>query len=366
MRGFLAAAWTRLREANLLRAQLKVLLAAALLCAAPSPGAAFEQEAEKTYPATAQGGGTLAIISTADLEVFEPLILAYQRERPSVSIRYVVASSKELFRAIGEEGAAFDIAISSAMDLQTKLANDGHAAPWRSAATAALPDFARWRDRLFAFTQEPAVMVLSKAALNGAAPPASREELIDLLRADPDRLSGRVGVYDVRSSGLGYLFATQDARQSESFWRLVESIGALRPRLYCCSADMIAGLESGELLLAYNVLGSYATERVAARNDLLLLSLSDYTHIMLRTALTPRSAPNPAGAGDFIDFLVREDTRALIAAQTVLAPLNPERLADEPSLRPITLGPGLMVYLDRLKRRAFLRDWSRAMGLDAP
>ncbi|MCI4665250.1 MAG: ABC transporter substrate-binding protein [Neomegalonema sp.] len=337
-----------------------LLIAASLVAFTPSH--AYEIEAEKRF--TAPSGAakhTLEVISSADLAVFAPLVKAFQSENPDIEVRYVVASSAELYRAIALEGAAFDVAISSAMDLQTKLANDGLARAWRSTATASLPSWARWRDFVFAFTQEPAVVVLSTKALAGAPPPRTRAELIELLRANPERFRGRVGGYDVRKSGLGYLFSTQDARRSESFWRLTEALGELGLRLYCCSGDMISDLETGKLVVGYNILGSYAARRVAARDDLVIAPLSDYTHIMLRTALIPVRAPNPDLAGVFVDFLIASRTRKVIAAKTGLTPLDPKALAAEPSLRPIVLGPGLLVYLDRLKRKAFLEVWTRTI-----
>ena len=165
----------------------------------------------------------------------------------------------------------------------------------------------------------------------------------------------------MRQSGLGYLFATQDARLSESFWRLMEAMGDLKVRLYCCSSQMLADLENGTLMVAYNVLGSYAAARVAAREDLLIAPLTDDRHLMLRTALIPKAAPNPQAGGEFIDFLVAAKTRALISRTTGLPPLDPDQLAEEPALRPITLGPALMVYLDRLKRRDFIAAWTSAI-----
>ena len=59
----------------------------------------------------------LRIVSTTDLNVFEPYVTAFQGLRPDVSVDYTVVSSSELHRAM-RAGAAFDLAMSSAMDLQ--------------------------------------------------------------------------------------------------------------------------------------------------------------------------------------------------------------------------------------------------------
>ncbi|MHA1128413.1 MAG: ABC transporter substrate-binding protein, partial [Alphaproteobacteria bacterium] len=56
---------------------------------------AFEIEGSRIYPAV-NGNVTLKIISTADINVFEPIILEFQREHPTINIEYVIASSTEL------------------------------------------------------------------------------------------------------------------------------------------------------------------------------------------------------------------------------------------------------------------------------
>jgi len=245
------------------------------------------------------------------------------------------------------------------MDLQTKLANDGFALTQISTNTAALPDWARWADRIFAFTQEPAVVLISRAGIGDLPVPQTRQDLIALLRDNPELFMGRVGTYDLRLSGLGYLFATQDARQSDAYWRLAEVMGSLSPRLYCCSSDMINDIASGELLVAYNVIGSYADARQEPSDS--VIYLIDYTHVMLRTALIPASAPNPDLGGLFVDFLIGPQGRAEIRSQTGLPPIDGAALAEFSHFRPIPMGAGLLVYLDQLKHRAFLDEWIAAM-----
>lgn len=126
-------------------------------------------------------------------------------DNPSVAIEYYVqgtANIDEIFRQSQNE---FDLVISSAMDLQLKLVNDGYA--------MALPDidhanWAQWRSSLFAFTTEPAAIVVNRAAFDGLTIPKTRQDLILALRARPEVFRNKLATYDVRTSGLGYLFAT--------------------------------------------------------------------------------------------------------------------------------------------------------------
>lgn len=335
-------------------------LIALLFGVVPQRAPAFEIEAEQDFK-TGNGTVTLRVISTADLAVFAPLIEAFQEKNPSIDIHYVVAGSAQVQDAILKEQAAFDVVLSAAMDLQTKLANDGFALTYASAATAALPDWARWRDQIFAFTQEPVVLLISKERLADLPLPANRQDLIDLLRDNPDIFEGRIGTYDIRQSGAGYLFATQDARNSEAYWRLTEVMGRLGTKLYCCSGDMIADVGRGKLALAYNVLGSYASRYLLENNGGKVILLEDYSHVMLRTVLIPTTASNLEEAGTFIDFLVAPETRPAIAELTGLPPLNPEAVTGEQAFRPIRLGPGLLSFLDKLKRQNFLRAWKSAI-----
>lgn len=334
-------------------------IAVALWLAGAAQALVLEEDA--VFPATGGETARLSVISTTDTGVFRPVIEAFQALNPGVAVRYSVAGSRELHTGLLIEGAAYDLAISSAMDLQMQLANDGLTAPWRSAQVDALPGWARWQDRLFAFAQEPVVMIVSRKGLGGLPLPQTRRDLIGLMRDHPALFKGRIGTYDPVASGAGYLFATQDARQSDTFWRLAEVMGGLSPRLYSSTNDMISDLKTGRLILAYNVLGSYATPRFAGDPDGVVIEPEDHTLTLLRTALIPHNAPHPDLGGAFLDFLLGAEGQRLIGTEAGLPPIDEAALAARPHLRPIRLDPGLLVYLDRLQRQRFLEEWNSAL-----
>ncbi len=338
----------------------QIVVALGLIAAALSPSHAFEIEEERMF-AVPEATAELRILSTTDTVTFTPLIEGFQRLRPDVSVRYVVASSQEVFRAVYHDNAAFDLVISSAMDLQMKLANDGLAASHRSAQTLALPAWAHWRDQLYAFAQEPVVLILSRTAFEGLDMPQTRQDMVRLLRDNHDRFLGRIGTYDPQVSGAGYLFATQDARQSDTFWRLAEVMGGLSPRLYGTTGAMIDDLLAGRLAVAYNVLGSYARARLPEGGDGHVVELEDFTLTLLRTALVPRDAPDPQLGGAFLDFLLSDAGRRLIRDEAGLPPIDEAALAGAQHLRPIRLDPGLLVFVDPIKRQRFLNEWSAAI-----
>ena len=303
----------------------------------------------------APGTTTLRIISSTDTDLFAPLIEAFVSLNSDIAIEYLVTGTADIDRRFRKTPDAFDIAISSAMDLQFKLTNDGYALELESVSH---PDWAQWRRSLFAFTSEPAAIVINRDAFEWLPTPQSRQELIEALRARPEVFRGRIGTYDVRQSGLGYLFATQDARASETFWRLMEVMGGLDARLYCCSGDMIDDLTNGTIAVAYNVLGSYAEARTESQNILEIVLPSDFPTTMMRTALVSKASDEPVVAHRFIQFLVTYQSNPTDGART-LPPLHDGENGTERAA--IALEPALMTFLDTLKRNKFLTEWENAL-----
>ena len=299
-----------------------------------------------------QAAAALRILSNTDTRFFAPIIDRFVAGNAGVQVDYMVTGSATLFNIYREDPQGYDVVISSAMDLQIKLANDGYAL---QVTGTGHPAWAQWRESLFAFSTEPAAIVINKAAFAGQPIPASRQELIQALRARPDVFADRIGTYDVRQSGLGYLFATQDARASETYWRLTEVMGGLGAKLYCCSAAMIDDLVSGKIAVAYNVLGSYAAARSDTIDEIAVILPSDFPTTMMRSAFASRDTKVPAAAAGFIRHLTTLRSDAELAAAFPLPPLDPASQASIP------LEPALITYLDRLKRRTFIQEWENAI-----
>ncbi len=345
-----------------------IVLSLALICGAFAfchPAQSFEVEEFRRFGP--EGAPALKVLSTTDTEVLAPLIDSFLAQFPGLAIEYTTLGSADLMKAITRPPPGqsdFDIAISSAMDLQTKLANDGYTRRHLPESPAQMPDWASWRGHVFAFSQEPAALILSRAAFSGLELPKTRQDLITLLRRHPDRFRGRIGTYDIAASGLGYLFATQDARTSESFWRLMEIFGGLETRLYCCSGQMIEDIARGDLAIAYNVLGSYALARTDLADRIVVIEPQDYTNMMLRTAVILKETSLEKEAGAFIDHLLNAAWSQSPQAAYPFERYPAASSRQSAPYRPIQLGPGLLVYLDRLKRARFLGEWRSAITQD--
>ncbi|SMF73780.1 iron(III) transport system substrate-binding protein [Tistlia consotensis] len=351
-------------------------LVAGLLLLLLSGAAAAAQDAR--FDARTPGGPSLVIESTTDLSVFEPIIKAFQDSHPATGVVYRELTTNELDRHVAaacEAGRfAADLVISSSVDQQVKLVNDGCALPAGGDLGAALPDWARWRDELFGLTYEPAVIVYNRAWFAARPVPRTRFDLIDLLR-DSDAFRGKVGTYDIETSGVGYLFAFEDAIQASTWGRLVESLGRNDARTFCCTADILDRVADGRLLLGYNVLGSYALSRMIRDPRIGIVLPRDYTLVMARAGFVSRDARQPEAARAFIaSLLTPQGMRILSGAARLFSPVDGEQAlarltaehgkgdgANPQAFRPIALSPALLVGLDRAKRRLFLEQWRAAM-----
>ncbi|MBX2830846.1 MAG: ABC transporter substrate-binding protein [Rhodospirillales bacterium] len=320
----------------------------------------------------------LAVIyGSADIGAFSPVIEAFQQENPYIGVEYHQLQTLEMYdmtlvqRENDEPNA--DLIISSSMDLQMKLANDGYAIPHQSEETDALPHWARWRNEAFAVTQEPAVIAYNRAFFreNDLEPPRTRDDFIRLLTDHDDLLSEKVTTYDIERSGVGFLFLARDERFFPGIWDFVRTLGQSKVKLYSNTSPMLEKIADGQVVLGYNLLGSYA-ETFSHRNPNLGVILpDDFIVVYSRIAIIPRDARNPDLGARFLDFMLS------IKGQTVLqndGNFNPVRTDVAPStfsslifdrygerVRSFPVGPGLLVYLDQAKRQRFIRRWQDAL-----
>ena len=351
------------------------LLAMAAACAL-APSSAKSQTIREFFPAPTGGDRQLLVHSATDLDPMRPVIHAFQRRHPEIAVDYVDMNTNALFdgvqAAVAAGNSTADVLISSAMDLQVKLVNDGHAAVHATADSAQLPDWARWRNQIFAFTYEPAVIVYNPALIPPEHAPRTRFDLIQTLRENPDLYRGRVTTYDIVDSGVGYLLATQDALQSGTFATLIASLAAVETDLRCCTAHMLEGIASGRYLIGYNLLGSYAQDAVARGASLEVVMPRDFTLALSRTALVSAHAAHPDEAHLFLDFLISEAGQRVLADQSHMFAIHPSvsgllgQDGQAGPLRQIRLSPSLLVYLDDQKRERFLLEWLSLLAPPGP
>jgi iron(III) transport system substrate-binding protein len=320
-------------------------------------------------PADAQTKTRLKIFSATDTSAIQAIIDAFEARYPSIEIDYSEYNTSELHEIIESKPLDVDVVISSAMDLQTDLINKGFGQPFRPQNFDDLPAWSNWLGTLYGFTYEPVAMIYNKAAFAKRPLPSTRSELAAMIRDDSAFFDGKIGLYDISLSGVGYMFATQDALRDGQFSRVLESFGRAGAQTYCCTSEIVGRVTSGDLVFGYNVIGSYALAAAQKEPRLGITLFSDYALVMTRSAFVMHNAPHPNEAGLLISFLLSKEGQSIIASSSSLLPLQGEGhtpasgalLKSSRALLPIRLGPGLLTYLDDMKRARFLSDWQSSM-----
>ncbi|MEN4917747.1 ABC transporter substrate-binding protein [Achromobacter spanius] len=342
-------------------------LAAAAALALGAAGHAAEVSGSGLSLGPADSGNVLVVHASNSVQVFRGVLEDFSRLNPGVRLEYTELSTQDLYaQAVARAAKAPaarsgpDLVISSAMDLQTKLVNDGYAQAHVSPETRALPAWANWRDEVFSIGTDPIVMVYNTRKLDPARVPHTRRELLSLLQAPDQPLAGQISTYDVQGSGIGYLAATQDTRLDSMAGALLAALGRNGVAIHESTEHALDRLERGEITLAYNLLESYTRHRIAQGAPLAIIYPQDYTLMLSRSAIIPRQAPRGDLGALFLDYLLSPRGQEMLARQSGMRPVSAS-VIPAAGVRPVGLGVGLLVYLDPLKKRHFLDLWRAAI-----
>ncbi len=317
----------------------------------------------------------LIVYSATDTAPVRPLIKDFEALY-GVEIEYHDMNSTELYNRYISESAAnsksADVLWSSAMDLQVKLVNDGLMLTYESPEIAHLPQWAQYQQQAYGTTYEPLAIVYNKRLVPAGDVPQTRADLIRLLRARADQYRSKVTTYDIEKSGTGFNYLTQDVRVNPQVtWELVKTIGETKPKLQTSTGAMMERISSGENLIGYNILGSYAFAKAKKDPSIGYVYPKDYTQVVSRLVAISKNAAHPNAAKLWVDYLLSKRGQTLLAnradlfsvradvdGETSMARLS-KQLGD--SLKPIPVGAGLLVYLDQSKRLEFLKQWQQAV-----
>ncbi|MCV3734779.1 ABC transporter substrate-binding protein [Rhizobium sp. TRM96647] len=343
---------------------------AAVLCSPAMAGETF-------YPAPEgrPDAPVLVVYSSLDEPLARPMIKGFQAANPDVAVRYDEMLTGEVYdRVVRETDAGqktADFAFSSAMDLQVKLSNDGYAQRSDLPMSERWPQWANWRNTAYALTFEPAVFVYHKPSFKNEKPPASRAELLDYLNRHGNDIYGRIGTYDIERSGVGFLFMARDQEQFGDIWTVIRAMGAAGVKLYSTSSAILERVADGRFVLGYNILGSYAADWVSRHPDVGIVLPEDYTVVMSRIGLVPEAAASPELGRRYLSFFMSKEGQTIMARELQIAAVSPDVAGDNTAtgmqallgaqLKPVPVSPGLMVYLDQVKRARLIARWNEVL-----
>ncbi|MES2024135.1 MAG: ABC transporter substrate-binding protein [Pseudomonadota bacterium] len=320
--------------------------------------------------------GKLVIYSATDSKAVEPLLKDFGTLYPGIKIEFNDMNSTEVYnRFISEAaagGATADVLWSSAMDLQFKLVSEGYGATYKSQESAAIPAWANYKDSAYGTTFEPLAIVYNKRLVSPDEVPSTHADLLKLLTTKADKFRNKVTSYDIEKSGVGFLFITEDAQTNPQFWNLAKSFGDVALRVQSSTGTMLERISSGENLIGYNVIGSYAQSRAAKDPSIGVVFTKDYNLVLSRVVFINKSARNMNASKLWIDYLLSKRGQTIIANESQLYSLRSDVTGTSTlaalttqlgtALKPIAITPSLLQYLDQTKRLAFLKQWKEAAG----
>jgi iron(III) transport system substrate-binding protein len=319
--------------------------------------------------------GKLVVYGATDSKAVQPLVKDFNALYPGITVEYNDMNSTEVYnRFISEVAAGGDTADalwSSAMDLQIKLAAGGYALPYKSVEASKIPGWAVWKDMAYGTTFEPAAFVYNKRLVTGAEIPQTHADFARII-AQP-KFKDKVTTYDIEKSGVGFMFMTQDAQDFSQFGQLQQAFGTAKVRVQSSTGTMLERISSGENLIGYNVLGSYALVRAKNDPSLGVVLPKDYTLIMSRVHFINKTAKHPNAAKLWTDYILSHRGQTIIANESKLYAIRADVTGEttsaelikeigEKNIKPLAVGPQVMEYLAPAKRMAFLKQWKDTAG----
>jgi len=358
---------------------LRVAVAAAVAVAIP----VFAQTAPAGYPAdyaqtiaAAKKEGKVVVYSALDTKAAQPLIKDFNAPYPDIKVEYNDMNSTEMYNRFIAESASgqgsADVMWSSAMDLQVKLVDDGQALTYASPEAAKLPAWAVYKNQGYGTTYEPAVFIYNKRLVTADEVPQDHAAFAKLLATMTDKFKGKVTTYDIEKSGVGFMFVVQDAKYFAGMKDLEKGFGATSYRVYSSTGNMLEKVSSGEHLLGYNVLGSYALVRAKKDPNLGVVLPKDYTLVLSRVLFIGKQAKNPNAAKVWTDYILSARGQKLIGSDVELFSIRSDVDAEFTAaslnkqlgnnVKPIPVSSEIVAYLDPKKRLQFLGAWKTALG----
>src|SRR5689334_14273018 len=344
---------------------------------------AFAQNIPAGYPsdyaqtvAAAKKEGKVVVYSALDTKAAQPLLKDFSALYPNVKVEYNDMSSTEMYTrcsaGVASGQGSADVMWSSAMDLQVKLVDDGQAMTYASPEASKLPAWAVYKNQAYGTTYEPAVFIYNKRLVTGDDIPQDHAAFAKVINTKIDKFKGKVTTYDIEKSGVGFMFAVQDAKYFAGMKDLEKGFGATNYKVYSSTGNMLEKVSSGEHLLGYNVLGSYALVRAKKDQNLGVVLPKDYTLVLSRVLFIGKAAKNPNAAKLWTDYILSPRGQKLIGSDVELFSIRNDVDAEYTAaslnkqlgsnVKPIPDSSEIVTYLDPKKRLEFLGAWKATLA----
>jgi iron(III) transport system substrate-binding protein len=259
---------------------------------------------------------------------------------------------------------------NSSMDSQLKLAQT-YAMKYDSPEVPSLPKWAIYKGLAYGTTYEPAVFLYNKRLIKDSEVPQTHADLAKLVGSQGDRFKNKVTTYDIEKSAVGFMMAAQDNQDSPQYFDFIKAVG---PNLVLQSSTgtMMERVASGENLIAYNILGSYALARAKKDPSIGIVYPKDYTLVVSRVAMIAKKAKNPNAAKLWLDYILSKRGQDILAIKSDLHSLRDDVTGEATAaglkkilgntIKPIPVDESILTFLEPKKRLDFIKQWRTAAG----
>jgi iron(III) transport system substrate-binding protein len=317
--------------------------------------------------------GKVVIYSTTDVKAAGPLIQGFEATYPGVKVEYNDMNSTELYnRFISEQAAggnSGDVVWSSSMDTALKLATD-YAQEYTSPEHGQLPKWAVWKEKAYGTTYEPVVFIYNKRLIPAGDVPDSHAALAKLIASQTDKFKKKVTTYDIEKSGLGFMLSVEDFKADPNYFKTLADVAKGGLAVQSSTGTMMERVSSGENLIGFNILGSYAEARAKTDPSLGISYPKDYTLVLSRVSFISKEAKNSNVARLWLDYVLSEKGQSILANQGDIPSIRNDIEGNNDidgmtkmlgnALKPIPVDETLLEYLQQKKRLDYIKQWREA------
>lgn len=312
----------------------------------------------------AKNEGALVIYSVLSNKAATPLVNSFQKLYPEIKVKYsgnqgTSETNKKFKEEFNSNNQSADIVWSSAVDLQIKLAVDGYATEYISPHARLLPAWSNFKNLVWGSTYEPLVLIYNKLLLPESKVPKNHADLIQFIKLNKPSIDNKIILFDPSKSGAGLFFQTLDYSLSPDSSLLYSELTKANAQTSAGTGEMLMKVNSGECVLGYNIIGSYALSR--SKSDLTnigIIYLQDYTPIISRAALISNKSSHPNAAKLWIDFMLSQEGQKIIANNVKLNSLRSDidseytadainKIIGPSAAKPIALDEKLIKHLQK-------------------
>ncbi|EPZ2459168.1 ABC transporter substrate-binding protein [Citrobacter youngae] len=317
--------------------------------------------------------GKVVVYSTTDTKAAGPLIQGFEATYPGIKVEYNDMNSTELYnRYISEQaagGGSGDVIWSSSMDTAMKLATD-YAMEYVSAEQNQLPKWAVWHNKAYGTTYEPVVFIYNKRLIPANEVPDSHAALAKLIAGQVDKFKSKVTTYDIEKSGVGFMLSVLDYKADPNYFKTLADVAKGGLAVQSSTGTMMERVSSGENLIGYNILGSYAEARAKNDPSLGISYPKDYTLVLSRVSFISQQAEHSNAAKLWLDYVLSEKGQNILANQADIPSIRNDIEGKNDidgmtqmlgsALKPIPVDESLLEYLQPKKRLDYIKQWREA------